>query len=369
MKVLLTADAMGGVWTYAMTLMRSLIEQGDGCLLAVLGEPSDAQVAAIPAGGEWERASHRLEWNRASEQDVRAGTAWLEGLARRWRPDVVHLNQFAYATGEYGAPSLVVAHSDVFSWHAEVRGEAPGAAWSSYRRWVRAGLEAADAVVAPTRYQSALLSRHYGQGADRVIHNGMAAPSADERLRASQRASVLAAGRAWDEAKCVAVLDEALERLGDRAPSAHLAGPLEGPAGERFSPRKLHAHGRLPREAMGRLYDNAMIFVAPSCYEPFGLAPLEAAMHGCALILTDIGSFHELWEGAAEFVPVRDPVRLGEVLLALREDPARMDALAAAARSRAMERYTVARMMDGYRALYADLVSPDDGASDACRSA
>ena len=47
------------------------------------------------------------------------------------------------------------------------------------------------------------------------------------------------------------------------------------------------------------------IFVSAARYEPFGLAVLEAAQAGCALVLSDIPTFRELWDGAALFVPRR----------------------------------------------------------------
>ena len=40
-------------------------------------------------------------------------------------------------------------------------------------------------------------------------------------------------------------------------------------------------------------------------FEPFGLAVLEAARAGCALVLSDIATFRELWDGAALFVARR----------------------------------------------------------------
>ena len=40
-------------------------------------------------------------------------------------------------------------------------------------------------------------------------------------------------------------------------------------------------------------------------YEPFGLAVLEAAQAGMRLVLSDIPSFRELWDGAATFVASR----------------------------------------------------------------
>ena len=48
------------------------------------------------------------------------------------------------------------------------------------------------------------------------------------------------------------------------------------------------------------------IFAAPALYEPFGLTVLEAAAAGCALVLGDIASLRENWEGAAIFLPPAD---------------------------------------------------------------
>jgi glycosyltransferase involved in cell wall biosynthesis len=50
----------------------------------------------------------------------------------------------------------------------------------------------------------------------------------------------------------------------------------------------------------------ASIYVAPALYEPFGLTVLEAALSGCALVLSDIPSFRENWSGAALLIPTND---------------------------------------------------------------
>ena len=48
MHVLMTTDAVGGVWTYSLTLARALGARGVGVTLAVVGpEPSAAQVAEV----------------------------------------------------------------------------------------------------------------------------------------------------------------------------------------------------------------------------------------------------------------------------------------------------------------------------------
>src|SRR5439155_1168938 len=71
-------------------------------------------------------------------------------------------------------------------------------------------------------------------------------------------------------------------------------------------PRHLSAVGQIGSLALRRLYAEASIYAWPARYEPFGLSVLEAALSGCALVLGDIPSLRELWEGAAWFVPADD---------------------------------------------------------------
>ena len=102
---------------------------------------------------------------------------------------------------------------------------------------------------------------------------------------------------------------------------------------------------------MGR----AAIFVSPARYEPFGLAVLEAAAAGCALVLADIPTLREVWEGAAVFVDPDDAAGLRHAIEGLCAGPGRQ-ALQRAARARAA-RYSAARMADTYRDLYARLAA------------
>ncbi len=362
MRILLTTDLIGGVWRYTVTLARELADRGHTLAVAVLGQPSEARAAELPAGVELTHRDLRLEWMPDSGSDLDEGTGWVSSFARRWAADLVHLNHYAYAVGDFNAPVLIVAHSDIRSWFADVRNIEAPAGWDAYTAVVRAGLRAADAVVAPTAYQSGRLAQHYGRTAARVIHNGirMPQPLADDR-RPSDRPLLLVAGRAWDEAKAVSLLDDALETLGESAPSVHLVGPLEGPGGESIRLRHLVAHGEVAGDAMSRFYRNTGVYIGPSHYEPFGLTPLEAAGYGCALLLSGIGSFRELWYGAATFFEPRSERDLAVRLMNLLESDGEIDEQAARAHERARSLYTSERMTDRYEALYRELIRTGSG--------
>lgn len=350
MRILLTADVVGGVWDFVCTLSGAAAAEGHEVLVAVLGEPDPARHRP-PAGVEIVARPYRLEWMDGADGDVGASTAWIAEVAALWLADVVHLNQFSPALGAFDVPVLLTAHSDVLSWFSESLGAPAPSEWDLYADRVTRALRAADLVVAPSAYQSRLLERHYGRGADHVVHNGSTAPSS--RPTAAREPIAVCAARAWDSAKGISVLDRAAGLLGAGGPAVHLLGSTSSPGGEHLPLHHLRAHGPVPRGEVDDWFSRATVYAAPSLYEPFGLAPLQAALHGCALVLSDIGSFRELWDGCAEFVPPGDPERLAAAIDDLVARPERAAAMAGAARRRAERRYTTETMVARYLDLYA----------------
>lgn len=358
-RIYLTADAVGGVWDYTAQLARGLVANGHRVRVAVIGRAAADRLADLPEEAEITGADYRLEWMPGAAADVDAAGEWLAADARRWGADLVHLNQMSYGDRDFGAPTLVVVHSDVLSWFSETRGTDAPPEYGEYAERVRAGLAAADVVAAPSEYQSRLTRAHYGRGADEVIHNGIEARPGDPVNRAG--CLVVSAGRAWDEAKGMAIVDEAAGLLGPDGPEVHLLGGTHGPAGQRFVARHAEMHGRLPRGRVDEWLDRSSIYVGASLYEPFGLAPLEAAFRGAALVLSDIASFRELWGGCAVFFPAGDARALAESIRELVADPGRRHELGRAARQRAISRYDAdtftARYLDLYAAMLMQLAT------------
>ena len=165
-----------------------------------------------------------------------------------------------------------------------------------------------------------------------VVHNGGALPDAVAARTDGRERRVLTAGRLWDPGKNIAVLDEAAKRLG--AP-VDAAGPLEGPDGNRFRGVHLNLLGNLSPREFHEHCRRAAIFAAPSRYEPFGLAVLEAAQLATPLVLADIPSFRELWDGDAVFVPPGDAAAWTDALRTLLDAPHERDRMGRRAHARA----------------------------------
>jgi glycogen(starch) synthase len=342
MRVLMTADCVGGIWTYALELADALAERGVETTLAVMGGTLTAEQRAELRASRVARCfeeSYALEWMHDPWRDVERAGAWLQEIERALRPDVVHVNGFTHAALDWHAPVVCVAHSCVVSWWVAVKGEPPPPEWDRYRQEVGRGLVAADLVVAPTRAMLDAVRRYYAVGdATQVIPNGVAAHAPNAGAR---EPVVLAAGRLWDEAKNLSALDRVASRVPWRV---EVAGDPPGADVHTHHARLL---GRLAREELARREATAAVFCAPALYEPFGLAPLEAAHAGCALVLGDIPSLREVWGDAALFADPRDDDELvGALEQAMGEDVWGDRALERA------RRYTPRRMGDAYLEAY-----------------
>jgi glycosyltransferase involved in cell wall biosynthesis len=293
----------------------------------------------------------RLEWMQEPWDDVNAAGEWLMALARDLRPDLVHLNQYAFGALPLRAPKLVVAHSCVASWWRAVHGEAAPASWDAYRLRVRQGLQNADCVAAPTRAMlDALRSEYDWQGEGLVLSNGCS-PLAF--APAPKKPRILAAGRFWDAAKNLQALEQAAPGL---AWPVSVAGSAVHPDGGSLRAQGVEALGELPRAELARALAEAAIYALPARYEPFGLSVLEAALSGCALVLGDIASLREVWGPAARYVSPGDSQALHAALAELIASDAQRACLADAAQCRA-RRYTAAAMAEGYLACYARLAA------------
>jgi sucrose-phosphate synthase len=114
--------------------------------------------------------------------------------------------------------------------------------------------------------------------------------------------------------------------------------------------------------AYRHLSERRSVFCLTALYEPFGLAPLEAAAAGLPLVVTRNGGPSEsLVEGDAEFGVLVDPSDPRQVAAGLlRALGPEWDSLAAAGRRRVLDRYTWDRTAEGYLAAIERAAGPAD---------
>ena len=356
-NILMTADTVGGVWTYALELTRALQPHGVEVQLALMGPPLTAAQRADAdniRNLSLFKSDYKLEWMPDCWADVKRAGDWLLHLASRLCPDVIHLNGYAHASLPWRRPVLVVGHSCVYSWWQAVHGNEPDAAWQRYKSEVTNGLRAADMVVTPSAAMLRALKAHYGKIENgRVIANGR---DTQAFTPAEKQPFILSAGRLWDAAKNISSVAELADELPWRV---CLAGEVEAPQQSQPSPKfgnHCQALGPLSEAELRDWFAAAPIYALPALYEPFGYTPLEAGLSGCALVLGDIESLREIWDGAAVFVTPRDRIALKNELTLLIENDRYRREMARRARVRALQ-FTRERMAENYLDAYSELLA------------
>lgn len=362
LHVLMTTDAVGGVWQYSIDLARELTASGHTVTLAVLGPASDAaqmRTAEAIDGLQLVHTGQPIDWLCDNAAEVEKAALAVAALARSCRADLVHCNMPTLAgAARFPVPVLAVTHGCVATWWQAARDEPldPGYRW--HRDLMRRGLAAADVVAAPSASYAATIRDTYRlPRMPLVVHNGRhlsRRAATGERLDAA-----LTVGRMWDSVKNAALLDQVAAAIDI---PFYAAGALRGPHGEEAALTQLRPLGHLPDEVLNAWLAQQPVFVSAASFEPFGLAVLEAAAAGCALVLSDIGTFRELWDGAALFARPDDARGFAEAIERLRSDAALRDRMGQAAQQRA-RRYTPARMAGSVAAIYRQMLAGEEAAA------
>lgn len=110
--------------------------------------------------------------------------------------------------------------------------------------------------------------------------------------------------------------------------------------------------GPQSEEQLKGLFARTAIYAATSRYEPFGLAPLEAALSRCALIASDIPTFREIWGDTALYFRRNDAESLRDQIAFLISDPELRSSYADRVYACASERFNSQRMAEDYLNLY-----------------
>jgi glycosyltransferase involved in cell wall biosynthesis len=244
-----------------------------------------------------------LDWLAPDAETLAEAGKTIASLAAKHQADIVQLNAPALAaSARFPAPVIAVHHSCVATWWDRVKGDEPMPEEFGWRTdCVKAGLAAADLVVAPSAAFGAHVQQVYAlASAPRTVHNGRSPSPIPPQ---APHDFIFTSGRLWDQGKNLRTLDAAAAHIGV---PVHAAGPLKAPHGEAISFEHPNTLGTLEEDEIERWLSARPVFASAALYEPFGLSVLEAAAAGCPLVLADIPTFRELWDGAAIFVDPMD---------------------------------------------------------------
>jgi glycosyltransferase involved in cell wall biosynthesis len=362
MRVLITADTLGGVWLYVQELVTGLVRRGVRVTLVSFGAiPAPDQTAWLRELPEvdFRPTDFRLEWMQDSAADLERSAEFLCQVVREVNPELLHLNQYFYGSLPGEVPRLVVAHSDVVSWWVAVHGEPPhNKGWiRQYCETVTRGLSHATAVIAPSRWMLDQLSEHYIRPAQAsVIYNGRSPELFEPNARKEDY--MVSVGRLWDCGKQTHLLTRCELQMRtvvagcDRHPDEGFRVEVRGRGDMR-----LEFLGSQSQEQLRSLLSGASIYAATSRYEPFGLAPLEAALSRCAILANDIPTFREIWGDNACYFRQNDAQALAETAARLHSSPILCREYAERAYGHARQHFSAERMVDKYLALYRTLIT------------
>lgn len=179
------------------------------------------------------------------------------------------------------------------------------------------------------------------------------------RWRVSEAAPLLIGVGALEVEKRWDLLLEALARMPGPQPPLILCGTGSREAALREQAGRLRLDvrfaGQLPTEALVGAYSAATVVVHTRPDEVFSLALLEALACGAPIVAANGGGTAELIGEAGVLVAPGDGAAFARALGALLENGDRRVALGSAARERALERYSQARMVQDYLALLQSL--------------
>jgi glycogen(starch) synthase len=354
--VLMTADTIGGVWTYSLDLIRELRQRDISVSLATMGHvltPAQrVEVSKLKLAHFFE-SNFDLEWMESPWRDIEKASEWLQNIEEKIHPDLIHFNQFCFSALPWKVPYLTVAHSDIYSWYHAVRFSEPEASWKIYFAKVKKALEASPLIVAPSQSYLDTICKIYGPFDEKkvkVIRNSRSIPL---QPLSPKEDFVLSVGRLWDEAKNILALNAV-------APSLpwpiYVAGDVKAPRESRVIQLPvLKTLGKLTSPDLSTYYAKASIYSLPALYEPFGLSILEAASAGCALVLGDIPSLRENWEGAAQFVSPTDPDALKEAILEMIINLSAREKLSKEAYIRSTQ-FKISAMVENYISTYGQVI-------------
>jgi glycosyltransferase involved in cell wall biosynthesis len=352
----ITELGLGGAENVVLDLERGALEAGHEAAVAAASGPLEGRASTFFRLPAIERSPLAL---------ARTGRC-LSGVTRAFAPDLVHAHNprmvgLAAAAARIARP---VRRPPVLATHHGVPPEEARAAARVLR--------VADHVVCVSAHVAEeLVAYGVPEGRVTVIPNGVSAPPVlgaadrsrlDSELGLDGEPLVTAVGRLVPQ-KAHHRLVDAAAAVRTQIPTARFLivgdGPLRSELESRIRAAGLNGTVTLtgPRPDARQIIARSDVVAFSSDWEGLSLVALEALAAGVPIVSTDVAGTAELRQSGASVTVPRSAGALAAALVDLLRDPARRQAMGAAAGRIHRERFSTERMVEDYLRLYAALVT------------
>jgi starch synthase len=309
----------------------------------------------------------RAKWRRLFYMDPAYRRALTKQVQRRLRDDDFQ-HDFLQLGALYDVPELVRGRSRCFSYHDGNLAESlrspncpPGLSARAIDRalaYEREVYSKIDTIFAMSEYLRQSFINDFGVSPDRVVKIGaginldtIPQPFNEKRYDTQQILFIgidFSRKGGWD-------LLEAFRIVRQHRPEAtlHLVGPRTLTIPDRLAAGVIY-HGYLSKSdpaakaKLDDLFRSSSLFVLPSRYEPFGVAPLEAMVNEVPALVTNRWALREMVAPGqtGDHTDCGDVEQIASRIEAMLSDPQKLDRMGRAARQYVLDYFTWDQVVD-----------------------
>src|SRR5215216_5646357 len=110
-KLLMTADTLGGVWTYTLNLCKGLMDYNvDIHLMTMGGHLNKQQLEEVNrlSNVSLYCSDYKLEWMEDPWEDVKLASQWISSIYQTLQPDILHFNNYVEIDQNWLCPVITV---------------------------------------------------------------------------------------------------------------------------------------------------------------------------------------------------------------------------------------------------------------------
>jgi len=367
MRILFWSDtfypSIGGVEVFAARLIPALRRRGHELLVISRRQHESHEPESCMHGTRVYRFPFTEALGSGRPARILRLCKELARIKRDFRPDLVHCNSLVASTlfhvrtaaSAPVVPSLLSMHGNLEGLDTSARSVTGQAIRSAKRINCCSRAILADLVGAVPEVESRTS----------VIYYGLDPAPAPPAPRPSEP-RLLCLGRLVREKGFDLALD-AFSLLSVAFPGAHLTIAGDGPAAGELAQQavglglrdRVRFTGWVAPADIATLLDACSLLIVPSRWrEAFGLVALEAALRERPVVASGVGGLAEAIEDGVTGILVanEDSRALAEGVVSLLRRPSEADALGRRARERALRRFSWARCVDAYEALYREVL-------------